>query len=49
MFITDEKNAFTKKWPSLVAKFAEMKNQTFIGLTPGQKSCMCDKGASKCA
>jgi hypothetical protein len=34
VFITDENNAFTKKWPSLVAKFGKMKkNQSLIGLT----------------
>ncbi len=35
MFKTYENNAFTKKWPSLVAKFGKQRNQIFIGLTPG--------------
>ncbi len=29
MFITDENNAFTKKWPSLEAKFGKMKKSNF--------------------
>ncbi len=29
MFITDENNAFTKKWPSLVAKFGKTEKSKF--------------------
>jgi hypothetical protein len=29
MFITDENNAFTMKWPSLLAKFGKTKKSNF--------------------
>ncbi len=38
MFITDENNALTKKWPSLEAKFGKTKKSNFYRIDSGLTS-----------